>query len=63
LGHSKDMKKMTCCEYGPWHWIHNTSSCLLLINGTNKLERYITICWKGLPLCGPLVGLENNEVL
>jgi hypothetical protein len=46
--------------------IYNTSFSLLLVNGPNKLECYITLGWKGFPdtkpssLSGSFISYEEN---
>ncbi len=45
--------------------IHNTSFSSFLTNGSNKLERYITLSHKGFPVAKTLAywANEGNEVL
>ncbi len=56
--YSQVTKKMKCCEYDPrsysslrvqlnyWGRIHNTLFSLQLMNGHNKREHNITLCWQ-----------------
>jgi hypothetical protein len=52
-----------------WGRVHNTSVSLLLVNGPNKLECYITLDWKGFPdtkrssLLGSLISYEKINVV
>jgi hypothetical protein len=41
-------------EYNPWDCIHNISFHSKLMNGSNKLDCYITLGWKGLPVTDTL---------
>jgi hypothetical protein len=53
---------MNYCEYIPKYHFQNTSFNLYLTNGPNKLECYITLGWKDLPV-GPFINYKENEVL
>ncbi len=58
---------MKCCEYGPrnqgtWGRIHSTSFSLKFKNEPNKLECYITLGLKGLPLTNTLAYWQHSEV-
>jgi hypothetical protein len=46
--------KMKCCKYGPLGRIHNSSFSWELKNEPNKLECYIILGWKGLPVVNSL---------
>jgi hypothetical protein len=58
---------MKRCEYKLWCRVMLFS--FQLMNGANKLERYITIGWKKsarhkqCSLLGPFVGYKENEAL
>ncbi len=46
---------MKCCEYEPRNCIQNTSFSSELTDGPNKLECYIKLGWKGLPITNTLI--------
>jgi hypothetical protein len=58
-----------CNECRNWERIHNTLFSFELKNEPNKLECFVTLSWKGLPLTknssllAPFVSYKENEVL
>jgi len=53
---------MKCCEYSPRSCIHNILFSLLMMYQSNKLECYITLGWKGLPVANALRYLASLSV-
>jgi hypothetical protein len=53
--HLKVMKKMKCCKCDSRDLIHDTLFPSKITNRSNKLECYIALGWKGLPMTKTLV--------
>jgi hypothetical protein len=51
---------MQFCEYIPWGSIHNTLFSLFITNQANKVEYYIMLGWKGLPVTNTLAYRANS---
>jgi hypothetical protein len=60
---------MKCYDYDSWDHIHKTSFSMSHKNEANKLECYITLGYKDMPvkkhssLLGLLISYKENEVL
>ncbi len=54
---------MKYCDYSPSSQIYNASFSLQFKNGSNKLECYVTLSWKGLLVTNTLTYWANGTVM